>query len=265
MGKLVIIGCGGVGSSVLELMPLTGLLPKKFYEKILIIEPKNLPKLGFLKQYNITHKKITLTPKNLDNIMDSVLNKGDFIIDSSVDVDGIAIIGACQRNKCMYINSSMECWSSDDSNIAGMSAKKLYEMSLYSRVLICKEKFGKKGRPTAVFDIGANPGSVSWFTLQGIEDFAKAEKNTKAIKYVKEGKMAEASRELDIRVIHITEYDSQLTFKPKKKGVFENTWSSVGLAQESIFDPIQIGFSPQDTSKLPKGTIIPPKGPKIFV
>lgn len=260
--KLVFIGMGQVGRSVLELLPVCKLLPPKIYENIFIIEPRKLPKLNLFKPYpSINHLRITLAPDNIKEVLNKVLKKGDIVCDVSVNVDALLIMKYCYRIGCIYINTSMEDWSNENSEIIDRRPQKLYERSLYYRVLTGKKLFGKKDKPSMLADMGMNPGIISCFAMQAIEDFANSSlDNKKALALVKKKKFAEAARALNIRVIHITENDTQTTYRKKPKGIFWNTWSSKGLLEESL-DPVQIGLGTHDNSKFPQGSIIPSEGP----
>ena len=255
--KIVLIGCGAVGKAFLELLPICKLISSKYYHNILIIEPLKLPQLNLFKQYKIVHKRISLHPDNIDEIMKDSLMPGDVVIDASVNVDAIAIMKWCNRVGCIYINTSMENWLYPDSEHIDPSPDSLYDRSLYSRILIAKKLF-KQGA-SMVADHGMNPGLISHFTMMGIRDFAEHmassdDKYLPAVALAQQRRFAECAQVLNIKVIHITECDTQLTHNQRPKGIFWNTWSSEGLLAESL-DPVQIGLGTSDDSNFPKKSL----------
>lgn len=259
--KIVFIGMGAVGRSIIELLPVCGLLPADTYRKIVIVEPRRIPRLRIFQGYSIVHYRQAITAKNANTVMAKVLQPGDIVIDVSVNVDALAIMRNCYTRNCMYINTSMENWMFHDPEHIDSDPKALYDRSLYSRILSAHEQFSRSsdsiGRtPSMLADMGMNPGLISCFTMQAIRDMAKHYRNADAMKAVQSGNFAAAAQALRIRVIHITEHDTQITHHKRPKGVFCNTWSAEGLLAESL-DPVQIGVGTDDHSKFPAGSITP--------
>lgn len=237
--KLVLLGCGGVGSAVLELWPVCQLLPNSLLENFIIVEPKDLSNHPVLKMYKgrYTHIKKAITHKNIGFVA-KLLQKGDVVFDCTVNVDALALMKVCNKKGCLYANCSMEMWEPAAPWKIDATQKGLFHRSLCSRIWEARRLY-KKG-PSMLADEGMNPGIVSMFTLKGIEDMAKAYGNQKAVSYMEAGRYADAAQELGIRTIHITEHDTQRLKKSRPKKYFYNTWSAIGLVAESL-DPIQCG------------------------
>jgi homospermidine synthase len=245
--KLVLIGCGGVGSAVLELLPICKLLPSHFAKNLVIIEPRFIEKNPVLKEYKYKHIQQAITKDNVDELLNSVLEKGDIVFDCSVNVDALSIMKVCNEKGCMYANCSMEPWGTDDSWEIDKSREGLYNRSLCSKIHLGKRRFGGNG-PSMLADFGFNPGIVSLFALQGIEDMAKFNNDKKALKAISQKKYAKAAKILGIKTIHITEHDTQRLQEKRLRDIFYNTWSAVGLIAESL-DPIQMGKGYQENKK----------------
>ena len=101
----------------------------------------------------------------------------------------------------------------------------------------------KQPGPSAVLEHGANPGLISHFTKQGLLDIAE--------KALADGKVQGADAEevrqlvrdrtfnrlamkLGVKVIHVSERDTQITGRPKEVDEFVNTWSIEGFREEGI-------------------------------
>jgi homospermidine synthase len=128
--------------------------------------------------------------------------------------------------------------------------------------------WGNNNGPTAILDHGANPGLVSHFTKQAIEDIAYKIILEKPTDYrINEIKLALNSKNFaklaqleGIKVIHISEKDTQISLIPKKPNEFVNTWSIPGLYEEATA-PAELGWGTHE-KKLPKGIIFHKTGPK---
>lgn len=240
--KLVLVGFGAVGKTILEMLPLTKLVPRENYQKLLIIEPKSLDGPSWLLEgIDWQHIRVALTPKNMVSILEPHLQSGDMLLDCSVDVDALQIMAICERVGANYINSSMEDWATAHPEHLDTSKKALFKRSLYARILEAREKF-KNAKMSMLVDQGQNPGSVSLFALKALREKARAMNATAALEDIEKRNFASAAQKLELRLIHITEYDSQVTKSPKENSsTFYNTWSCVGLIAESL-DPAQIGF-----------------------
>jgi homospermidine synthase len=119
-------------------------------------------------------------------------------------------------------------------------------------------KWTEKG-PSAVVEHGANPGLVSHFTKHALVEIAnKALSENKVSKeietYLAEENFAQIARLLGVKVIHISERDTQITNKPKEVGEFVNTWSVDGFYEEGIA-PAELGWGTHE-KKLPKNAFV---------
>ena len=108
-----------------------------------------------------------------------------------------------------------------------------------------KSQWTKTG-PTAIVEHGANPGLVSHLVKKSLVDIAtQALKDGKAANGVEGALSSESHNELaqllGVKVIHISERDTQVTNKPKQWGEFVNTWSVEGLYEEGVA-PAELGW-----------------------
>lgn len=261
--KLVLIGCGAVGCAVLELLPLSTLVPAAAWARILIIEPRALtheiqalrPRLR-----EVEHWQVALTRGNLESTLDRALGRGDAVVDASVNVDALAVMAFCNTRGCIYVNTSMENWEVPHPEKLDPAPGALYERSLYARVLEAKRRF-PPGGPSMLADHGMNPGLISHFAQRGLEDVAKKLGDSTALALLRGGSpqgAAKAAERLGLRVLHIAEKDTQLPKRGRPSKHFYNTWSAVGLIAEAL-DPVQIGLGTHEDGS---ATIAPNTGGK---
>ena len=96
---------------------------------------------------------------------------------------------------------------------------------------------------------GANPGLVSHFTKQALIDIADAllEKNpndprrAQLEKYRHERQFQHLAHLLGVKVIHVSERDTQISDTPKRRNEFVNTWSVEGFYEEGT-SPAEMGW-----------------------
>jgi len=75
-----------------------------------------------------------------------------------------------------------------------------------------------------------------------------------------EDNFAALAMQLGVKVIHVSERDTQVTNVPKRVDEFVNTWSVDGLYEEGIA-PTEIGWGTHE-KWVPDNAVLPPEGPK---
>ena len=157
----------------------------------------------------------------------------------------------------LYINTSIEEWDP----YSGAADEPPTGRTLYARHMSLRnmlKSWTTKGA-TAVLDHGANPGLVSHFVKQALLDIAKkiiSEKPkdrrfsalAKALEKKDFPKLAQLA---GVKVIHVSERDTQISNKPKEFGEFVNTWSVEGFYEEGIA-PAELGWGTHERA-LPPG------------
>ena len=231
-GKIIFIGFGSIAKGVLPLflrhLPLT---PDRI--RIIAADPDNEE---IASRYNIPYHQIRLTESNYRPVLDPLLEKGDFLVNLSVFVSSIALIELCREKEVLYIDTSIEPWEGGYTDTsASASARSNY--ALREAAL----EFGRKnpGGPTAIVCQGANPGMVSGFLKQALLNVAK-DNGIDARPATRED-WATLARQLNIRVIHVAERDTQNTSVRKKRNEFVNTWSIDGFIGEGL-QPAELGW-----------------------
>lgn len=231
-GKIIFIGFGSIAKGVLPLflrhLPLT---PDRI--RIIAADPDNEE---IASRYNIPYHQIRLTESNYRPVLEPLLEKGDFLVNLSVFVSSIALIELCREKEVLYIDTSIEPWEGGYTDTsASASARSNY--ALREAAL----EFGRKnpGGPTAIVCQGANPGMVSGFLKQALLNVAK-DNGIDARPATRED-WATLARQLNIRVIHVAERDTQNTSVRKKRNEFVNTWSIDGFIGEGL-QPAELGW-----------------------
>ena len=198
----------------------------------------------------------TVTRENLADVLSSHLSAGDVLIDLAWNIDANTIIGWCHDNGVLYLNTSVEEWDPYDA----ADARDPRERTLLVRHQRLQEMRRTWNQPgaTAVVEHGANPGLVSHFVKQALVDIANrclAEDllgdATDAVRTaLAQEDFPRLAMHLGVKVIHISERDTQITAEPKEVGEFVNTWSVAGFHEEGIA-PAELGWGTHE-QRLPR-------------
>jgi homospermidine synthase len=95
---------------------------------------------------------------------------------------------------------------------------------------------GKTARPVGAdgrfWTHGANPGLVSQFVKQALLDIARDTGVKLRTVPKSRDEWGRLAQRLSVKVIHISERDTQVANQPKQVGEFVNTWSIEGFVSE---------------------------------
>lgn len=216
------------------------------------------------KGVRFCHERVT--PFSLARLLSAHASPGDLIIDLAWSVDFFDIIEWAHEHDVVYVNASLESWDPT----AEMHRKPTLEKTLYARYLRLLPLIAKwKRGTTAVVDHGSNPGLVSHFVKAGLLDIAEAvltrtklpsRQARRLAKLAADEAFAPLARELGVKVIHCSEWDSQRADQAKSPDEFVSTWSPEGMWEESI-SPCEIGWGTHERA-LPASASLPAEGPR---
>lgn len=254
-GNLVILGFGSIGQGILPLI-----LEKKILEidssRITIVTADDRGK-DIAEKYNVKFINTPIRKDNYRNILSPLLKGGDFLLNVSVDVSSTDLIIMCRELGVLYLDTCIEPWP------GGYTDKSLppSERSNYAmRERALKLKVDTPS-PTAVLTHGANPGLVSHFVKQALiniqSDICRENGSLFSEPRSRE-EWARFAENLDVRVIHIAERDTQVSNIPKRVNEFVNTWSIDGFVSEGG-QPAELGWGTHETFKRYGETIFMPE------
>lgn len=232
-GRLVMLGFGCIGQGVLPLLLRhIELVP----EQVLIISPDHWGQ-ALAREQRITLLHVELTPNNYRQVLEPRLCAGDFLLNLSVDVSSLALIGLCRERGALYLDTCIEPWPGgyDDPRLS-LAERSNY--ALREAVLALRDK--RNPGPTALLTHGANPGLISHLLKQALFELARDAGLGAAPPTSRLG-WARLARQLGIRSIQIAERDTQYALAAKAVGEFVNTWSVPGFLSEAC-QPAELGW-----------------------
>ncbi|OGT59863.1 MAG: homospermidine synthase [Gammaproteobacteria bacterium RIFCSPHIGHO2_12_FULL_45_12] len=227
------IGFGSIGQAVLPLLfRHISIKPDQ-----LTIVSKYDDGMPIAKAYGVQLITTALTPENYQVILKQHLRKNDFLLNLSVNVSSIDLIKLAKQTGALYLDTCLEPWEGGYVDPAvPISLRSNYSFRLAALSL---NDAANKG-PTAVITHGANPGLVSHFVKQALLNLA-ADNKLPLKTPITQTEWAKLAAELNIKVIHIAERDTQTAHLPKKTDEFVNTWSVDGFVSEGS-QPAELGW-----------------------
>lgn len=245
-GKILVIGCGSVSQCTLPLLLKHIQMPA---EKITIMDfVDNRSTVPDILSRGVRYVQKQITRENYTKVLSEYVGSGDLIIDLAWNIDCCAILEWCHNHNVLYVNTSVELWDPYE----GAKDKPPVERTLYVRHMAIREMIKKWRNPkgtTAVLEHGANPGLVSHFTKRALIDItekilskkSKPERKKELKTALAKKNFAKLAQLTGVKVIHISERDSQISNQPKEMNEFVNTWSIEGFREEGIA-PAEMGW-----------------------
>ncbi|WP_434597807.1 homospermidine synthase [Pseudomonas sp. R4-83] len=249
-GRLLMIGYGCIGRGVLPLLLRHIEIDP---EQITVICPADSAGQA-VEEYGVQVEKLALTEANFHQCLATKLRAGDFLLNLSVEVSSQALLAFCQAREVLYLDTCTEPWAGGyDSQQQQPQACTNY--ALRHGILALR---GANDTTTAVLTHGANPGLVSHLLKQALENLA-ADSGYHGPACTTREDWARLAQGLQVKVIHIAEYDSQYSAQHKQLGEFVNTWSVEGFIAEAC-QPAELGWGsheralPADARRHPYGS-----------
>lgn len=223
-GKYVFIGFGSITKAVLPLLLEQNEIP---VANIIVIAPV-IENNGWFKKRGVHFVKEALTKDNYVQCLDRFLSSEDILINLSVGVSSIELMTHAAHVGALYLDTCIEPWEGgyDDPSLP---VPQRTNYALRHHVLELRETIAKG--PTAVIAHGANPGLITHLLKEALMRLAQALKTP--LPRTKTGlDWAVLAMEMDVKVIHVAERDTQRSKRIKQDDEFVNTWSVDGFLSE---------------------------------
>jgi homospermidine synthase len=263
--RILFVGYGAVAQCTLPILM-----------KHMKVSPKNVTVMDFedrreaLKPWlkkGVRFERKKITRANMAAVLRKQVGPGDVVIDLAWNIDACEILQWCHDHGVLYVNTSVEVWDPYE----GAEDKHPTERTLYWRHMNLRRMTAgwKEKGPTAVLEHGANPGLISHFTKQGLLDIgkkllkdgkARGEKAERIQQLMKDQSWNHLARALEVKVIHCSERDTQITDVPKQVDEFVNTWSVEGFREEGT-TTAEMGWGTHE-KELPPFAVQHAEGPR---
>ena len=263
-GQVLILGCGSVSRCV---QPLLLRHLEMDFSRLTILDFEDLRHtIPDTLASGARYVQDRVRPDNLDAVLSQHVGPSGLLIDLAWNIDAGEIIQWCHDHSVLYINTSVEVW--DPYEDAGSIAP--LERTLYQRHMALRAQAARWSEPgaSAVVEHGANPGLVSHWVKVALMDLmtavlptmTRSPKRTFREQALADGDYARLAMLLGVKVIHISERDTQISNRPKQVNEFVNTWSIAGLHEEGVA-PTELGWGTHE-KRLPQYAYQHENGPR---
>ncbi|MEI6970878.1 MAG: saccharopine dehydrogenase C-terminal domain-containing protein [bacterium] len=263
--RILFVGYGAVARCTLPILakhikvPLKSVTIMDFEDRTAELKEWTVRGVGFVRD--------RVTKANMDSLLSRHVSEGDLLIDLAWNIDCCDILQWCHDHGVLYVNTSVELWDP----YAGAKHKHPTERTLYWRHLRIREMKAKWSRPgaTAVLEHGANPGLISHFAKKGLLDIAAKVLRDGKVKGARAARVEhlaggrvfnELAMELGVKVVHVSERDTQVSDQPKQVDEFVNTWSIEGFREEGT-TTVEMGWGTHE-KELPRLAYRHKEGPR---
>lgn len=265
-GRILVLGCGSVAQCTVPLLLREQVVTPAQITILDMVD--NRARVADALSAGVQYVVDRITPENLGEVLGAHLGPGDICIDLAWNIDCGEIVQWCRDHGVRYLNTSVELWDP----YADAADTSPLDRTLYVRHMALRERIARwpaNDGPSAVVEHGANPGLVSHFVKRALLEIAARSladglldgPRRAAVEAALEGPDFPAlSRALDVRTIHISERDTQITSVPKEVGEFVNTWSVAGFHEEGIA-PAELGWGTHERRLPPNAFVHAGHGP----
>ncbi len=264
-GKILIIGCGSVSQCAIPLILKKIEIPAG---KVTIMDfADNRARVKEAIDQGVNYVFERVRSDNYQQLLARYVGSGDMIIDLAWNIETRAVLNWCRENNVLYVNTSVEEWDPYKDHERNDPARyTLYNRHMELRQLMAK--WGDNNGPTAIVDHGANPGLVSHFTKHALIEISekilkekpKDPRRAELEKALADRQFNKLAQLAGVKVIHISERDTQITDKPKRVNEFVNTWSIEGFFEEGVA-PAELGWGTHE-KYVPESAFFHQKGPR---
>ena len=240
--RVVIVGFGNLGQGLLPL--LRGAFPT--YTLTAIEQHGDEARIALANAWDVSFIVCRIEESNYADVIGPLLGSGDFLLNLAPAVETAALITLAQQRDAFYLDTGIEPWAYALGDVDSTTNHALRQQVL---ALACKAH----GKQTALVAHGANPGFVSVLAKCALVEMAKQFDLAAWRQRVpcNRDEWAMLAADLDVRVIQISERDTQRTAASETGGALVNTWSVDGFVAECLQDA-EVGWGTHET-QLPAG------------
>jgi homospermidine synthase len=239
---VVIVGFGNLGQALLPL--LRAAFPACAVTAV--EQSGDLERVKLANAWGVHLVVCRVEESNYVDVLAPLLERGDFLLNLATAVETTALIRLAQERGAFYLDTCIEPWSYSLGNDDFTT-----NHSLREQILALART--RQETQTALVAHGANPGFVSVLVKCALLAMAARFEMHDWQQRVpgNRDEWAKLAAQLDVRVIQISERDTQCTATHETGSGFVNTWSVEGFIAECLQDA-EIGWGTHET-RLPGG------------
>lgn len=237
--RVVLVGFGNIGQGLLPL------LDRHFQAETIIFDKTVTPERSEIaREYSANLIECCITADNYKAVLGVLLDSQTVLLNFAVSVSSVDLIHLAQEKHALYLDSCIEPWE------YGCNDQGLLESNYGLRESIQAIRAECAGKSTALVAHGANPGFISILAKKALYEMART--CGVSCDPVSREDWASLAQALDIRVIQISERDTQVESIQRKADEFVCTWSVDGFITECL-QAAELGWGTHEEQQLPAG------------
>ena len=234
-GRVLMLGFGNIGQAMLPfLLGRLGITPERI--AILTACERGAEQAAAA---GISRTLLPITRENMAQTLDERLAPGDLLLNLAVNVSSVDVSQYCMSIGAHYLDTSVEPWA------GGYVDPRLPYIERCNfglrRLLTAAIQRHPAPAPTALIGCGANPGLVSLVVKRALLSLLASRADLARPEPTHQGEWADLAQALSVKVVHITERDTQATTAPLRANELANTWSIGSLLGEAYL-PSELAF-----------------------
>jgi homospermidine synthase len=236
--NIVVLGFGSIGQAIVPL------LKRHFGDWAICIVEQSITeeKASRARRYDLQCVEATVCRDNYRSILEPLVQAGDFLVNLATSICSRDMVRFAHARGAYYLDTCIDPWTY--AHVSQGISTSNYDLREEIRALQAETV----GGPTALVGHGANPGFVSILVKQALRRMAH-HNGLPRRELSSQNDWAALARELDVRVIQISERDTQRGTISRAEGEFVNTWSVDGFVTECL-QPAEMGWGTHE-SELP--------------
>ena len=240
--RIVLVGFGNIGQGLLPLLDRHFQARTTIFDKMVTSDL-----LKVAREYSAELIECRITPENYRTVLAPLLDANTALLNFAVSVSSVDLIRLAQENDALYIDSCIEPWE------YGCSGQGLLESNYGLRESIQAMRTSCAEKATALVAHGANPGFISILLKKALYEMARS--IGLSCEPTSRDDWANLARTLDIRVIQISERDTQVESIHREPDEFVCTWSVDGFITECL-QAAELGWGSHEEQQIPSGATL---------
>lgn len=222
--RIVIVGFGNLGQAI---QPL---LKKEFpdYPVVVFDREAGPQRTRVAEEMQVEFHLLAIDQHNYQSALSPFLSEGSYLLNLAVEVSSIDLIRLAQAHQTFYLDAGIEPWAYHSQADEPMTSNYDLREQVLTFARHCQ------GQRTAVIAQGANPGFVSSLVKCALEKMAQTHMPECLPAVIEPADWGKIAQKLGVRVIQISECDTQVSHLRAQAGEFVNTWSVDGLITEAL-------------------------------
>jgi homospermidine synthase len=232
---VVIMGFGNIGQA------LAPLLRRRFRDvPVCVIDDRMSPaQVNVAETFGFTWQRGCLRADTYVALLQSQVREGTLLLNLATSIDSLTVLCWAQSRGAWYLDTCIDPWVYHDGELAtGHNTNYRMRHAVLERQ--AAQRQARQVLPTAVVAHGANPGMVSILAKEALMRMARRWLTT-PVAPAGRAEWAQLAQTLGVRVIQVSERDTQSGTVARAPGEFVNTWSVDGFVAEAL-QPVEMGW-----------------------